>query len=179
MSPDASNIPPADASQISKCGWPLGPGRGYNRPLAIEESFMHARISVALTLAVFLAAPASAQDEAENGSPPVIGDCAPPASVPAIPDGSTAPASEIKAAVALGQAYVADGEAYAGCLLDHEEALEDAGEEITPEVDAEISDAHNAMVDSMKALADEMNGSIRAYKARRQAEKDAAAAAAE
>lgn len=127
-------------------------------------------------LLAFAAAAAHAQDEGEaSGPPPVIGDCTPPAP-PTIPDGAVAPGSELKTANGEVKTFVAAGGEYTTCLDDHEEAL---GDEIDDEQAAAVVGAHNAMVDQMNAIAADFNAAIKAYRARKSAEKEQAEAASE
>jgi hypothetical protein len=124
-------------------------------------------ISIVLVgLTSLVAVAAVAEDEAaEVVSPPTIAECAPP-DAPVMPDGNTAPASDLKAASADVKAFLAAGEVYTACLDEHKLAL---GEEVTDEEDAALITAYNAMVDQMTAVAGEFNAALSAYKAKRAA----------
>ena len=128
---------------------------------------MRLAIIVCFGLVGFAALAVHAQEDeaADESAPPQIGDCTPPVA-PAVPDGETAPASDIKAANAAVKAFLAAGEDYTTCLDDHGDAL---GDELEDEQEAALNDAHNAMVDQMEVVAAEFNEALQAYKDRRAA----------
>ncbi len=125
-------------------------------------------------LIAFGALAVHAEEEGEAAAavtPAVIGDCTPP-EAPTIPDGATAPASEIKAANEEVKDFVAAGEDYTTCLDDYRDAL---GDDMEDEQETAIIEAHNAMVDQMTGVADGFNAAVAAYKAKRaEANADAA-----
>ena len=93
---------------------------------------------------------------------PVAQACDYPADL-TIPDGKTATQAEITAASAAVKKYLADMEAYTGCLDAEFAAL--PVEQQTPEAKVLQVKKYNAAVDAMEAEAAAFNEQLRAFKA--------------
>ena len=112
-------------------------------------------VTVTVAFCLLCAGAAVAQeDEAadvteEPAVPETIGECAPPTAV-ALPE--SASKEELRALVKVVKGYIKAGDAYIVCLTKHDATLgEDA------DARAHLVASHNAMVDTMQALATAFN----------------------
>jgi hypothetical protein len=101
---------------------------------------------------------------------PVYADCSYPPPPAKIPDGNTATMEEMVEAKKAVTQYNKDINAYVACIkLEHETAVTNAGDKITPEQKAEMEKKevlkNNAAVDQLQSVADRFNEQVRAYKA--------------
>ncbi len=132
--------------------------------------------SLVFVLTVLLAISASAAHHEEGEAAAAAPDhgCVEP-TAPVIPPADTVTAPELKEAAAAVKAYMAAGTDYTDCL---DAATDNLTDEQLDEGEAELAliQSHNGMVDKMEATAADFNASLKAYKARRAAEKEAEAA---
>ena len=101
--------------------------------------------------------PALAEDEPEKCSVP---------EAPEIPDGSTAPESELVKTQGKVKEYLDAGDAFLACLERRDAALEGDESEEALSQRALILHLHNQFVDQMQGVGDRFNESVKAYKAR-------------
>jgi hypothetical protein len=102
---------------------------------------------------------------------PVYADCTYPPPPSKLPDGNTATMQEMMAAKAAVTQYNKDINSYVACIkLEHETAVSNAGDKITPEQKAEMDkievQKNNAAVDQLQSVADRFNEQVRIYKAK-------------
>lgn len=117
---------------------------------------------VALVLPALMFGAASVAEEG-SVSGEVSAKCTLPGK-PAIPNGRTATEEEMLSAQKALKSYLADGDAYIGCL----DAVEQSwGQEPTDEQRSVVMIFHNRMVDEMQATADLFNQAVRAFKGKR------------
>ena len=100
---------------------------------------------------------------------PVYADCSYPPPPAKLPDGNTATMEEMVEAKKAVTQYNKDINAYVACIkLEHETAVTNAGDKITPEQKAEMEkmevQKNNAAVDQLQSVADRFNEQVRAYK---------------
>ena len=112
---------------------------------------------LALVLAVGVASGAQAQEEVAATSA-AAATCTEPAK-PSMPDGKTATEEQMLDAQGEVKAYIAEGESYMDCLKGLEQSVEEEDEEKK----AALIQAHNAMVDSMEAVAGQFNEQVAAF----------------
>jgi len=101
---------------------------------------------------------------------PVYADCSYPPPPAKLPDGNTATMEEMLEAKKAVTQYNKDINAYVACIkLEHETAVTNAGDKITPEQKAEMEkmevQKNNAAVDQLQSVADRFNEQVRIYKA--------------
>lgn len=106
-------------------------------------------ITVAFTLCTLMTGAVKAQE------------CEEPGDV-ALPDGASATTEEMVAGQQAVKQYIADGEAFLGCM---EEAEKANAEMLTDEQKKANVERYNAVVDKMQLLAQNFNEQIKAYKA--------------
>ncbi|MCF7981945.1 MAG: hypothetical protein K9K86_08165 [Pseudomonadales bacterium] len=87
--------------------------------------------------------------------------CSEPSDVQ-LPDGASATTDEMVAGQQAVKKYIADGEAFLGCMEEAEEANADS---LSDEVKKANVERYNAVVDKMQVLAQNFNEQIKAYKA--------------
>ena len=102
---------------------------------------------------------------------PVYADCSYPPPPAKLPDGNTATMEEMLAAKKAVTQYNNDINAYVACIkLEHETAVSNAGDKITPEQKAQMDkievQKNNAAVDQLQTIADRFNEQVRLYKAK-------------
>src|ERR1700743_101155 len=102
---------------------------------------------------------------------PVYADCSYPPPPAKLPDGATATMEEMLEAKKAVTQYNKDINAYVACIkLEHETAVTNAGDKITPEQKAEMEkmevQKNNAAVDQLQSVADRFNEQVRIYKAK-------------
>ena len=102
---------------------------------------------------------------------PVYADCLYPPPPSNIPDGNTATMKEMMDAKQAVTQYNHDVNAYVSCIkLEHETAVTNAGDKITPEQKAEMDkmvvQKNNAAVDQLQSVADRFNEQVRIFKAK-------------
>jgi hypothetical protein len=102
---------------------------------------------------------------------PVYADCSYPPPPSKLPDGNTATMQEMMAAKAAVTKYNQDINSYVACIkLEHETAVSNAGDKITPEQKAEMDkievQKNNAAVDQLQSVAERFNEQVRIYKAK-------------
>ena len=100
---------------------------------------------------------------------PVYADCSYPPPPAKLPDGATATMEEMLEAKKAVTQYNKDINAYVACIkLEHETAVTNAGDKITPEQKAEMEkmevQKNNAAVDQLQSVADRFNEQVRLYK---------------
>ena len=100
---------------------------------------------------------------------PVYADCSYPPPPAKLPDGNTATMEEMLEAKKAVTQYNKDINAYVACIkLEHETAVTNAGDKITPEQKAEMEkmavQKNNAAVDQLQSVADRFNEQVRIYK---------------
>jgi len=100
---------------------------------------------------------------------PVYADCLYPPPPAKIPDGNTATMQEMMDAKKAVTQYNKDVNAYVACIkLEHETAVTNAGDKITPEQKAEMDkievQKNNAAVDQLQSVAERFNEQVRIYK---------------
>jgi hypothetical protein len=101
---------------------------------------------------------------------PVYADCSYPPPPAKLPDGATATMEEMLEAKKAVTQYNKDINAYVACIkLEHETAVTNAGDKITPEQKEQMEkmevQKNNAAVDQLQSVADRFNEQVRAYKA--------------
>ena len=89
-------------------------------------------------------------------------DCSRP-DAPAMPDGATSSEAELAATQTSVKEYMAQTNVYLECLA-QEEAK--APEDEAPQAASARIAAHNQAVDDMEVVAEQINGAVRAWKAR-------------
>lgn len=102
---------------------------------------------------------------------PVYADCSYPPPPAKIPDGNTATMQEMLEAKKAVTQYNKDINAYVACIkLEHETAVTNAGDKLTPEQKADMErmevQKNNAAVDQLQSIADRFNEQVRIYKAK-------------
>ena len=102
---------------------------------------------------------------------PVYADCSYPPPPTKIPDGNTATMEEMVEAKKAVTQYNKDINAYVACIkLEHETAVTNAGDKLTPEQKADMErmevQKNNAAVDQLQSIADRFNEQVRVYKAK-------------
>jgi hypothetical protein len=102
---------------------------------------------------------------------PVYADCSYPPPPAKIPDGNTATMQEMLDAKKAVTQYNKDINAYVACIkLEHETAVTNAGDKLTPEQKADMErmevQKNNAAVDQLQSIADRFNEQVRIYKAK-------------
>ena len=100
---------------------------------------------------------------------PVYADCSYPPPPAKLPDGATATMEEMLEGKKAVTQYNKDINAYVACIkLEHETAVTNAGDKITPQQKAEMEkmevQKNNAAVDQLQTIADRFNEQVRAYK---------------
>jgi len=100
---------------------------------------------------------------------PVYADCVYPPPPSKIPDGNTATKQEMMDAKTAVTQYNKDVNAYVACIkLEHETAVTNAGDKITPEQKAEMDkievQKNNAAVDQLQSVAERFNEQVRVWK---------------
>lgn len=100
---------------------------------------------------------------------PVYADCSYPPPPAKLPDGATATMEEMLEAKKAVTQYNKDINAYVACIkLEHETAVTNAGDKMTPEQKAEMEkmevQKNNAAVDQLQSVADRFNEQVRLYK---------------
>jgi hypothetical protein len=100
---------------------------------------------------------------------PVYADCVYPPPPSKIPDGNSATMQEMIEAKKAVTQYNQDINAYVACIkLEHETAVSNAGDKITPEQKAEMDkievQKNNAAVDQLQSVAERFNEQVRIYK---------------
>jgi hypothetical protein len=100
---------------------------------------------------------------------PVYADCTYPPPPAKLPDGATATMEQMMEAKKAVTQYNKDINAYVACIkLEHETAVTNAGDKITPEQKAEMEkmavQKNNAAVDQLQSVADRFNEQVRIYK---------------
>jgi hypothetical protein len=102
---------------------------------------------------------------------PVYADCSYPPPPAKIPDGNSATMDEMVAAKKAITQYNLDINAYVACIkLEHETAVTNGGDKLTPEQKADMErmevQKNNAAVDQLQSVADRFNEQVRIYKAK-------------
>jgi hypothetical protein len=102
---------------------------------------------------------------------PVYADCLYPPPPSKIPDGASATKEEMMDAKNAVTQYNKDINAYVSCIkLEHETAVTNAGDKITPEQKAQMDkievQKNNAAVDQLQSVADRFNEQVRIFKAK-------------
>jgi hypothetical protein len=102
---------------------------------------------------------------------PVYADCSYPPPPAKLPDGNTATMEEMLEAKKAVTQYNKDINAYVACIkLEHETAVTNAGDKLTPEQKADMEkmevQKNNAAVDQLQSIADRFNEQVRIYKAK-------------
>ena len=102
---------------------------------------------------------------------PVYADCIYPPPPSHIPDGNSATKQEMLDAKEAVTQYNKDINAYVACIkLEHETAVSNAGDKITPEQKAEMDkievQKNNAAVDQLQSIAERFNEQVRIFKAK-------------
>ena len=100
---------------------------------------------------------------------PVYADCVYPPPPSKIPDGNSATMQEMVEAKKAVTQYNQDINAYVSCIkLEHETAVSNAGDKITPEQKAQMDkievQKNNAAVDQLQSVAERFNEQVRIYK---------------
>ena len=101
---------------------------------------------------------------------PVYADCSYPPPPAKLPDGNTATMQEMVEAQKAVKQYNLDINAYVACIkLEHETAVTNAGDKLTPEQKADMEkmevQKNNAAVDQLQSIADRFNEQVKIYKA--------------
>jgi hypothetical protein len=112
---------------------------------------------------------------------PVHADCSYPPPPAKIPDGNTATMEEMLEAKKAVTQYNKDINAYVACIkLEHEAAVANAGDKLTPEQKADMErmqvQKNNAAVDQLQSIADRFNEQVRIYKAKNNPSSDSSSA---
>jgi len=102
---------------------------------------------------------------------PVCADCPYPAPPEKIPDGNTAPLSEMVTVKKQVSDYDAAIGVYLDCIKqEHEDAVAKAGDKITDKQKEDLehmeTTRHNAAVAQLQGIADRFNEQVRVYKAK-------------
>jgi hypothetical protein len=102
---------------------------------------------------------------------PVYADCTYPPPPAKLPDGNTATMEEMMEGKKAVTQYNKDINAYVACIkLEHETAVTNAGDKLTPQQKADMEkmevQKNNAAVDQLQTIADRFNEQVRIYKAK-------------
>ena len=102
---------------------------------------------------------------------PVYADCSYPPPPTKLPDGNTATMQEMLDAKKAVSQYNLDINAYVACIkLEHETAVTNGGDKLTPEQKADMEkmeiQKNNAAIDQLQSIADRFNEQVRIYKAK-------------
>ena len=100
---------------------------------------------------------------------PVYADCTYPPPPAKLPDGNSATMEEMLEGKKAVTQYNKDINAYVACIkLEHETAVTNAGDKLTPEQKADMEkmevQKNNAAVDQLQTIADRFNEQVRIYK---------------
>jgi len=101
---------------------------------------------------------------------PAFAECVYPKSPDSAPNGSTATEAEMIAGMQVYKKYDAEVSAYLNCLdLEANTRITEAGEnqEQIKQIKAMAAKKHNAAIDELSARAEEFNGQLRAFKAKK------------
>jgi hypothetical protein len=102
---------------------------------------------------------------------PVYADCTYPPPPSKLPDGNSATMEEMLEGKKAVTQYNKDINAYVACIkLEHESAVTNAGDKLTPQQKADMEkmevQKNNAAVDQLQSIADRFNEQVRLYKAK-------------
>ena len=102
---------------------------------------------------------------------PVYADCTYPPPPAKLPDGNSATMEEMLDGKKAVTQYNKDINAYVACIkLEHETAVTNAGDKLTPQQKADMEkmevQKNNAAVDQLQTIADRFNEQVRLYKAK-------------
>ena len=102
---------------------------------------------------------------------PVYADCTYPPPPAKLPDGNSATMEEMLDGKKAVTQYNKDINAYVACIkLEHESAVTNAGDKLTPQQKADMEkmevQKNNAAVDQLQTIADRFNEQVRLYKAK-------------
>ena len=102
---------------------------------------------------------------------PVYADCTYPPPPAKLPDGNSATMEEMLEGKKAVTQYNKDINAYVACIkLEHETAVTNAGDKLTPQQKADMEkmevQKNNAAVDQLQSIADRFNEQVRIYKAK-------------
>src|SRR5580658_9497220 len=102
---------------------------------------------------------------------PVYADCTYPPPPAKLPDGNSATMEEMLEGKKAVTQYNKDINAYVACIkLEHETAVTNAGDKLTPQQKADMEkmevQKNNAAVDQLQSVADRFNEQVRIYKAK-------------
>jgi hypothetical protein len=105
---------------------------------------------------------------------PVYADCTYPPPPAKLPDGNSATMEEMLEGKKAVTQYNKDINAYVACIkLEHETAVTNAGDKLTPQQKADMEkmevQKNNAAVDQLQTIADRFNEQVRLYKAKNDA----------
>jgi hypothetical protein len=105
---------------------------------------------------------------------PVYADCTYPPPPAKLPDGNSATMEEMLDGKKAVTQYNKDINAYVACIkLEHETAVTNAGDKLTPQQKADMEkmevQKNNAAVDQLQSIADRFNEQVRLYKAKNDA----------
>ena len=105
---------------------------------------------------------------------PVYADCTYPPPPAKLPDGNSATMEEMLEGKKAVTQYNKDINAYVACIkLEHESAVTNAGDKLTPQQKADMEkmevQKNNAAVDQLQTIADRFNEQVRLYKAKNDA----------
>ena len=101
---------------------------------------------------------------------PVYADCTYPPPPAKLPDGNSATMEEMLEGKKAVTQYNKDINAYVACIkLEHETAVTNAGDKLTPQQKADMEkmevQKNNAAVDQLQSVADRFNEQVKIYKA--------------
>ena len=102
---------------------------------------------------------------------PVYADCTYPPPPAKLPDGNSATMEEMLDGKKAVTQYNKDINAYVACIkLEHESAVTNAGDKLTPQQKADMEkmevQKNNAAVDQLQTIADRFNEQVRLYKSK-------------
>ena len=102
---------------------------------------------------------------------PVYADCTYPPPPAKLPDGNSATMEEMLEGKKAVTQYNKDINAYVACIkLEHETAVTNAGDKLTPAQKADMEkmevQKNNAAVDQLQSVADRFNEQVKIYKAK-------------
>jgi hypothetical protein len=102
---------------------------------------------------------------------PVYADCTYPPPPAKLPDGNSATMEEMLEGKKAVTQYNKDINAYVACIkLEHESAVTNAGDKLTPQQKADMEkmevQKNNAAVDQLQTIADRFNEQVRLYKSK-------------
>ena len=102
---------------------------------------------------------------------PVYADCTYPPPPGKLPDGNSATMEEMLEGKKAVTQYNKDINAYVACIkLEHETAVTNAGDKLTPQQKADMEkmevQKNNAAVDQLQTIADRFNEQVRLYNAK-------------